>query len=112
MRYPNLRYGNPAEFAYYVQGMSIKSIAKEFKRSERSVKDWLSGVRKIPWWVPEVARLWHLEHRRQMYEMGMQPLAEKFGFATGSVISFPAKPSVVSSVDPAPAFDIPLLKYK
>lgn len=34
MRYHNLRYGNPHEFAYYVQGMPIKDVARRLRRSE------------------------------------------------------------------------------
>lgn len=69
MKYPNLRYGNPAEFAYYTTGHSTQEIAKRLRRSERSVTDWLSGKRKMPWWIPELLRLQHMEaaeRRRQM----------------------------------------------
>lgn len=71
MRYPNLRYGNPTEFAYYValHYGGVKGIAKLLRRSERSVSDWLNQKKKIPWWVPEILRLIQMENdqiRRQM----------------------------------------------
>ncbi|WP_348533504.1 helix-turn-helix domain-containing protein [Herbaspirillum sp. 3R11] len=48
MRYPNLRYGNPNEFAYSVQGVPVKDVARRLRRSERSVKNWLNGWRYVP----------------------------------------------------------------
>jgi hypothetical protein len=44
MRYPNTRYGNPTELRYYTQGLSAKQIAKQLKRSEKSVTEWLNGT--------------------------------------------------------------------
>lgn len=39
MRYPNLRYGNPAELAYYAMGWgSIPRLAKFLRRDERTIK--------------------------------------------------------------------------
>jgi predicted transcriptional regulator len=71
MRYPNTRYGNPNEFAHYIQGRSIKDVAKHLKRSERTVRDWLNGEKKIPFWVPELLRLQHKERIDRLREMGM-----------------------------------------
>lgn len=48
MRYPNTRYGNPTELRYYAQGLSIPQIAKQLKRSEKTVTEWLTGKRKTP----------------------------------------------------------------
>jgi hypothetical protein len=63
MRYPNLRYGNPAEFAYYVRtgGDDIAAVARTLRRDERTIKDWLSGRQRIPFWVPELLRLRRFE---------------------------------------------------
>lgn len=71
MRYPNLRYGNPNEFAYYVQGVPVKDVARRLRRSERSVKNWLDGKEKVPWWIPELLRLQRLEHAHIMRQMNM-----------------------------------------
>ena len=57
MRYPNLRYGNPNELAYYIQFNTIKDIAKRLRRSERTLHNWLTYREKMPWWVPEILRL-------------------------------------------------------
>lgn len=57
MKSPTRRYGNPEEFRYYTQGMTIPEIAQALYRDERSVRDWLSGARKMPFWVPELLRL-------------------------------------------------------
>jgi transcriptional regulator with XRE-family HTH domain len=48
MRYPNTRYGNPTELRYYAQGLSMPQIAKQLKRSEKTVTEWLTGKRKTP----------------------------------------------------------------
>jgi hypothetical protein len=70
MRYPNLRYGNPTEFAYYAMGQSHSDLARALRRDERTIRDWLSGRAKLPWWVPEILRLKRMElvdRQRQMF---------------------------------------------
>ncbi|MBN3833170.1 hypothetical protein [Burkholderia sp. Ac-20344] len=57
MRYPNLRYGKPEEFRYYMNGRTAADVARELRRSERSVADWMSGRQRVPWWAPEILRL-------------------------------------------------------
>ncbi|WP_175899108.1 helix-turn-helix domain-containing protein [Burkholderia vietnamiensis] len=69
MRYPNLRYGNPAELRHYADGRSIKQLARELRRSERSVHDWLTGRERVPFWVPELLRLRSFEHWHRVREM-------------------------------------------
>lgn len=70
MRFPNLRYGNPTEFAFYCMGRTNADVAKTLRRDERTVRDWLSGRSKLPWWVPEIMRLKRMEmvdRQRQMF---------------------------------------------
>jgi hypothetical protein len=70
VRYPNLRYGNPTEFAYYAVGVPLPDLAKRLRRDERTVRDWLTGRSRVPWWVPEIMRLKRLEadlRHRQMF---------------------------------------------
>lgn len=70
MRFPNLRYGNPTEFAYYAMGRPLPELARALRRDERTIRDWLSGRAKVPWWVPEIMRLRKLEadvRHRQMF---------------------------------------------
>ena len=69
MRYPNLRYGNPAEFRHYASGRTIKQLARELRRSERSVHDWLVGRERVPFWVPELLRLRLFEHAERVRQM-------------------------------------------
>lgn len=71
--------------AYYVQGRSIESIARELRRTERSVRDWLAGRQKVPWWVPEVLRLRALEHNLRLQEMGVGRLAPRLHAVDGAV---------------------------
>jgi predicted transcriptional regulator len=77
MKQPNQRYGNPNEMAFYVQGRPIESIARELRRTERSVRDWLSGRQRVPWWVPELLRLRELEHNLRLQQMGVGRLAPR-----------------------------------
>ncbi len=70
MRFPNLRYGNPTEFAYYAMGRTHAELARALRRDERTIRDWLTGRAKVPWWVPEIMRLKRLEadlRHRQMF---------------------------------------------
>lgn len=73
MRYPNLRYGNPAEFAFYATGIPLPELARRLRRDERTVRDWLSGRARVPWWVPEILRLKRMEaelrHRHMLSHM-------------------------------------------
>jgi predicted transcriptional regulator len=85
MKQPNQRYGNPAEMAYYVQGRPIKTIARELRRTERSVRDWLTGRKKVPWWVPELLRLRHMEHDVRLQQMGIGRLAPRLHAVDGAV---------------------------
>ncbi len=93
MKYPNLRYGDPAALAFYTQFYPekerVRMLARQLRRSERSVRDWLSGAKKMPWWVPEIIRLQRMEHVEMMRQMGMQPVRQRLGVMTGKVIVFP-----------------------
>lgn len=88
MRYPNTRYGNPEELRYYAQGLSIKELARQLKRSEKSVRQWLSLEKKVPFWVPELLRLRHMEADLRMRQMGFGEQRLKLGIVRGTVIDF------------------------
>lgn len=85
MRQPNQRYGNPNEMAFYVQGRPIHHVARELRRTERSVRDWLAGRKKVPWWVPEVLRLRALEHDLRLQQMGVGRLEPRLHAVDGAV---------------------------
>ncbi|AYQ38546.1 MULTISPECIES: hypothetical protein [Burkholderia cepacia complex] len=40
-----------------MNGRTVADVARELRRSERSVTDWLSGQQRVPWWAPEILRL-------------------------------------------------------
>lgn len=92
MRYPNLRYGNPEEFRYYVEFLPqddrLKLLSRRLRRDERTIRDWLSGRKKIPWWVPEIMRLKRMESAERMRQMNMAPVLRNFGIVRGEVIEF------------------------
>jgi hypothetical protein len=71
MRYPNRRYGNPTEFAYYVatHGDGVKGVARTLRRDERTVRRWLNQTAKLPWWVPEILRLQRMESAEIVRQM-------------------------------------------
>lgn len=89
MRYPNLRYGNPTAMQHYAMwygdtGGRYTNLAKALRRSERSVKDWLTGAAKVPWWVPEIMRLQKMEHDAMVYQMTGRRLGARLGTATAT----------------------------
>lgn len=87
MRYPNRRYGNPAEMAYYTMGVPTSVIARRMRRDERTIRDWLTGRAKVPWWVPEILRLQHMENDLRSRQMGMGALAPRLGVVSAEVVS-------------------------
>lgn len=86
MRYPNLRYGDRAVLNHYTMGVPLKAIARRLRRDERTVRDWMTGKTKMPWWVAEIVRLQHMEADLRHRQMGMGPLKAKLGLVTGDVI--------------------------
>jgi hypothetical protein len=89
MKYPNQRYGNVEHLNHYAAGWTLKALAKHLKRDERTVKDWLSGAKKCPWWAPELLRLERYEKYHQMQEMRINPALAKLGIIRGEVLHFP-----------------------
>lgn len=92
MRYPNLRYGNPNELAYfaayYPDKDRVRILSKELRRDERTVRDWLLGRKKIPFWVPELMRLRRMERDNMLRQMNIQRDQRRLGLVTGNVIEF------------------------
>ncbi len=93
MRYPNLRYGCSEQLQYFAMGIPTKDLAYRLRRDERTVKDWLQGRKKIPWWVPEILRLQDMEHQERVRQMGIYKIAPRLGIVSGDVITLPARPS-------------------
>lgn len=105
MRYPTLRYGNPNEFRHYAQFIPKKDLAKRLRRSVRTIENWLNEREKLPWWVPEILRLQHMEHVERMRQMNMEPVRLKLGLVTPTatvyqLVQRPKQP------DPAPAAQV------
>ena len=90
MKYPNLRYGNPNELAYYAQGIPVAALAKRLRRSERSVVNWLSGRERVPFWVPELLRLQDMESATMRRQMGFEAMRPQLGTVshTGKILEF------------------------
>lgn len=87
MRYPNRRYGNPSAMQHYALWYGdVPALAKALKRSERSVRDWLSGAAKVPWWIPEIMRLQKLEHDLMVYQMTGRQVAARLGVVSDSTV--------------------------
>lgn len=72
--------------AYYAMGRPLKDLARSLRRDERTVRDWLSGRARVPWWVPEILRLRRMELDLRQREMGMGPLKAKLGIVGADVI--------------------------
>lgn len=86
MRFPNLRYGKPAEFAHYAMGIPLSDLARILRRDERTIRDWLSAKQRLPWWVPEYMRLRHMEQAEIRRQMNMAALPSRLGIVRGEVI--------------------------
>lgn len=87
---------------------SVAELAKSLKRSERSVRDWLSGKQRVPWWVPEIMRLQKMEHDNMVLQMtGRVTLARLGVVKAGTVVDagtrFKAPPPAPLPDDPLPA---------
>jgi len=95
MRYPNLRYGNPKEFEYYAMGRELKDLSRMLRRDERTIRDWLTGRSRVPWWVPEIMRLQRLEadlrHRQMFWAVPNKPPLTKLAVVTddGALVAPP-----------------------
>jgi hypothetical protein len=95
VRYPNLRYGNPTEFAYYAMGIPLADLSRRLRRDERTVRDWLTGRTRVPWWVPEIMRLRRLEadlrHRQMFWAVPNKPALTKLAVVAddGSLVAPP-----------------------
>lgn len=97
MRYPNTRYGNPNELLFYTQGLSVKDIAKRLKCSEKTVRNWRNQATKIPFWVPELFRLWHFEHQNRLRQMGFTNVKTRLGYVSDNIIRFPTETNKAKS---------------
>lgn len=86
MRYPNLRYGNPAELQHYAMPFTLAALARLLRRDERTVRDWLSCRRRVPWWVPELLRLRAMEASERHRQMTGAPMLARLGIVAGDVI--------------------------
>jgi hypothetical protein len=64
-------------------------LARFLRRDERTVRDWLSGRTRVPWWVPEILRLTRLEAELRHQQMGMGSLAPRLGLVSADVIALP-----------------------
>lgn len=89
MKYPNQRYGSNQDFVFYCYGKPVKIIAKILKRSEKTIKRYLSGECKIPWWINEYLRLADEEQRLRLQYMSHKKLHKKLGIVRGEIIEFP-----------------------
>jgi hypothetical protein len=95
VRYPNLRYGNPTELAFYAVGVPLADLARRLRRDERTVRDWINGRTRVPWWVPELLRLKRLEadlrHRQMFWAIPDAKPTTKLGVVTesGAVVAPP-----------------------
>lgn len=92
MRYPNRRYGNPAELKHYAMAFDLKDLARLLRRDERTVRDWLSARRPVPWWVPEILRLKRMEAVERHRQMGFDQLPASLGVVRADVIELARRP--------------------
>lgn len=101
MFHPNRRYGNPAAFRALVAGLSIKQISRLLHRHPRTITDWYTEKRKVPYWVVELLELRYRSHLEQLRQMGIRP-----GAAIAPVHSLQAK-RAHQAADASPEHAVP-----
>lgn len=72
MYHPNRRYGNPAALRALTAGLSIKEVARLLHRHPRTVKDWITERRPMPYWVAELLELRHQAALASLRQMGIR----------------------------------------
>lgn len=102
MRYPNLRYGNPAELRFYAANIPLQDLARQLRRDQRTVRDWLTERQRVPFWVPELLRLRNVEAEQQLRQMGISVQLRRLGVVTGDVVRFPT-PTQAEAVSDCPS---------
>jgi hypothetical protein len=103
MRHPNRRYGNPTEFLFYAGSIPVADLARRLRRSERTIRNWLHGREKLPWWVPEIMRLQNMEHTERMRQMGFLAQETRLGVVKGAVLEFRPPQLEKKPQEPLPA---------
>lgn len=96
MRYPNKRYAHPDELRYYMRNMKPAELAAYLKRDERTVKNWLSGAVRCPWWVPELLRLRAYEVHNQLRQMGIDQKLCRLGIVKKSQVFYIDPPTITA----------------
>jgi predicted transcriptional regulator len=57
MKYPHVRYADHDALVYYAAGWRLSELAKHLKRDKRTIRRWLSGEYKAPWFIPTVLKM-------------------------------------------------------
>jgi hypothetical protein len=65
---------------------TLKQLARMLRRDERTVRDWMTAKNRVPWWVPEILRLKHMEAVERHRQMGLGVLAPRLGIVLGDVV--------------------------
>jgi hypothetical protein len=74
--------------------MGVKGLAKHLMRAEKTIQNWITGKKKMPYWVPELLRLQDFEHREIMRQMNIPALRAQLGVVTASASIRPFRPTV------------------
>ncbi|MQQ99253.1 hypothetical protein [Glaciimonas soli] len=101
MKCPNLRYARDGYFKYYVDIYGAKAIAEQLFKTERTIKDWYEGKKKIPFWVPELLQLRDKECYRELQQMNIR--SQKLGIVmpTADILVF-RKATIINNGSPKP----------
>lgn len=73
MFHTNRRYGSPDALRAYLAGFTIQDAARQLRRHPRTIRDWLTGKRRIPWWTVELLELRHRAALQDLRHMGIRP---------------------------------------
>jgi hypothetical protein len=63
-------------------GRTASDLGRILRRDEKTVKGWLTGKTRVPWWVPELLRLRHMEAQQRHMHMFSEYMAPKLAVVT------------------------------
>lgn len=63
----------------YKRWLKAHRYGTQDQRGPESVSEWINGGRKIPFWVPELLPLRHMESQMKLCRMGIDDYRERLG---------------------------------
>lgn len=89
MKFPNRRYGNPEVLRHFAQFMTIPELSRRFRRSQRTIQNWIQEREKMPFWVEELLLLQEQARRERLRQMNIKHRAPLFAISNAKSVESP-----------------------